>query len=63
MVATDEHKGTLFAVEGDDKSLYHTDGLTSVGWLAQAIAIEEYEVGLNAIQTSGHAIDNCLNSM
>ena len=63
MVATDEHKGTLLAVEGDDKSLYHTDGLTSVGWLAQAIAIEEYEVGLNAIQTSGNAIDNCLNSM
>ena len=63
MVATDEHKGTLLAVEGDDKFLYHTDGLISVSWLAQAIAIEEYEVGLNAIQTSGHTIDNCLNSM
>ena len=63
MVATDEHEGTLLTVEGDNKSLHHTDGLIPVGWLAQTIAIEENEVGLDAIQTSGHAIDNCLNSM
>lgn len=63
MVAANENQGALLPMKGNDKRLHHADGLVSVGRLTEAVAIEENEVGLDAIYTSSHTIDNCLNPM